>query len=98
MSVRFVLPVVAVGLAAIVPGQLAAQSSSPQIRPAQRIEPSPCDDLVRRVELQMPTAKAVRVSGAQEDLREAQELCNSGQPEQGVGILRDLLSSINDGP
>jgi hypothetical protein len=99
MSVRFVLPVVAVGLAVIVPGQVAAQSSSsPQIRPAQGVEESPCDELVRRVELEMPTAAGLRVSDAQEDLREAQELCNSGQPEQGVGILRDILSYIHEGP
>jgi hypothetical protein len=99
MSVRFVLPVVAVGLAVIVPGQLAAQSSSsPQIRPAQRIEESPCDDLVRRVEIEMPTAAALRVPDAEEDLRQARELCNSGQSQEGSALLRDILGYIHEGP
>jgi hypothetical protein len=99
MLVRLVLPMVAVGLAVIAPGQVAAQSApSTQIRPAQRVEPSPCDDLVRRVEINMPTAAALRVSDAQEDLREARELCNSGQSEQGTALLRDILGYIHEGP
>jgi hypothetical protein len=99
MSARFVLPMVAVGLAVIGPGQLAAQSSSsPQIRPAQGIDRTQCDDLVRRVEINMPTAAALRVSAAQEDLRQAQELCNSGQTQEGTAILREILGYIHEGP
>jgi hypothetical protein len=99
MSVRFVLPVVALGLAVTIPGQLSAQgSSSAEIRPAQGTESGPCDDLIQRVESGMPGAVHIRVPDAQADLREAQELCNSGQPEQGRAILRQILGYIYDSP
>jgi hypothetical protein len=31
----------------------------------------------------------------QEDYRQAQELCNSGQPERGIPILRQILGYMN---
>ena len=99
MPVRFVLPVVALGLAVTVPGQLAAQGSSPtEIRPAQGAESGPCDDLVQRVESGMPSAVHIRIADAQEDLREAQELCNSGQSQEGRAILRQILGYMHEGP
>jgi hypothetical protein len=32
----------------------------------------------------------------QEDYRQAQELCNSGQPERGIPILRQILGYMNE--
>jgi hypothetical protein len=99
MPMRFVLPVAAVGLVVIASGQLAAQSSSPtQIRPAQVPQAGPCDALVQQVEDRMPTAVGFRLHDVQDDLSEAQELCNSGQPEQGTAILREILNYMNEGP
>jgi hypothetical protein len=99
MSVRFAFPVAAVALAFIVPGQLAAQdSSSTEVRPAQMPERSECDELVRRVEIGMPTAFGLRVRDAEEDLARAQELCASGQPEEGSQILREILNYMHEGP
>jgi hypothetical protein len=98
MRVRLVLPVAAIGLALIAPGrQVAAQGSpSTQIRPAQVTETGQCDDLLQRVEARMSTALALHVRSAAAGLRQAQELCNSGQPEQGIPILMGVLGSMND--
>ena len=105
MPVRFVLPVAAVALAigavsgcsSFAPAQLGAQgSSSAQARPAQATQMSGCDALMRRVEIGMPTAFGLRVHDARKDLREAQELCSSGQPEQGNRILRRILQYMHE--
>ena len=98
MRVRFVLPVAAIGLALIAPGgQLAAQGSPPtQIRPAQVNDTGQCDDLLQRVEARMSTALALNVRSAAADLRHAQELCDSGHPEQGIPILTGVLGYMND--
>jgi hypothetical protein len=97
MHARFVLPVAAVGLALIAPGQLAAQGSpSTQVRPAQGAETSQCDDLLQQVQARMNTALAVNVRGAAADVRHAEELCNSGHPEQGMAILHRVRSSMNN--
>ena len=93
-----VLPVAAIGLALIAPGgQLAAQGSeATQIRPAQVTETGQCDDLLQRVEIRMSTALALNVRSASADLRQAQELCDSGHPKQGIPILREVLGYMND--
>jgi hypothetical protein len=98
MHVRFVLPVAAIGLALIAPSyQLAAQGSQvTQIRPAQVTETGQCDDLLQRVEARMSTALALNVRSASADLRQAQELCDSGQPEQGIPVLMGVLGYMND--
>jgi hypothetical protein len=99
MSVRFALPVIAVGLAVIAPGQLAAQgASSTQVRPAQETAPGPCDALMREVESAIPSGVAFRVHDAQQDLRQAQDLCNSGQSAQGNAMLRQILGYIREEP
>jgi hypothetical protein len=64
MSVRSVLPMAAVALALIAPGQLAAQGASTQVRPAQGTSGGPCDDLLQRVEARMSTALALRAHDA----------------------------------
>jgi hypothetical protein len=95
MSVRFMLPVAAVGLALIAPGQLAAQGSpSTTIRPAQGTDATRCDDLLQQADARMSTALAVNVHGATADVQQARDLCNSGHPEQGIPILRRVLSSM----
>jgi hypothetical protein len=43
----------------------------------------------------MSTALAVNVPSARDDLQEARELCNGGEPEEGVTILRNVLSNMN---
>lgn len=96
MSVRSLLPLAAVGLALIGPGQLAAQGASSQVRPAQSTAATECDVLVQRVETRMSTALAVKTPGANQDLQQARELCASGQPEQGIPILRGILSGMNN--
>jgi hypothetical protein len=98
IPVRFVLSVAAIGLVLVAPGgQLAAQSSpSTQIRPAQVNEASQCDYLSQQVEARMSTALAFNVRSAAAGLRQAQELCNSGQPAQGIPILMRVLGSMND--
>jgi hypothetical protein len=99
MLVRFVLPVAAVGLAMIAPGQLAAQGVSPtQVRPAQETGPGPCDALMRQVESAIPSGVAFRVPDAQRDLRQAQDLCNSGQSAEGNDMLRQILGYIREEP
>jgi hypothetical protein len=98
MPGRFVLSVAAIGLALITSGcQSAGQGSPPtQIRPAQVNETSQCDDLLQQVDARMSTALAFRVRSAAAGLRQAQELCNSGQPEQGMAILQRVRSYMND--
>ena len=98
MHVRFVLSVAAIGLALVASGcQLAPHGSpSSQIRPAQVNETSQCDDLLQQVEARMSTALAFKVRSAAAGLAQAQELCNSGQPEQGMAILMRVRGSMND--
>jgi hypothetical protein len=98
MPVRLMLPVAAIGLALTAPGcQLAPHDpTSTQIRPAQVNETSQCDDLLQQVEARMSTALAFKVRSAAASLRQAQELCNSGHPEQGIPILMRVRGSMND--
>ena len=103
MSVRFALPLTALALAFAVGG---CSSNAPngsaappvQVRPAQMTEMSQCDQLAQQVENGMPTAKAYRVPYAQRDLQKAQELCHSGQPEQGISILQGALGYMDQEP
>ena len=98
MPVRSVLPVAAIGLALIASGCQSAPHGSPstQTRPAQVNETSPCDDLLQQVEARMSTALAFKARSAAAGLAQAQELCNSGQPEQGSAILMRVRGSMND--
>ena len=99
MSVRSVLPAAAIALAVgTLSGCSTQESSSAQVRPAQMSQLSECDQLARQVEAQMPTAVGYRVPAAQADLQEARELCNSGQSEEGVAILRGTLLDMNENP
>jgi hypothetical protein len=59
---------------------------------------SQCDALLQQVEDGFPTAKAYRIRHMQEDYRQAQELCNSGQPERGIPTLREILEYMNQEP
>jgi hypothetical protein len=43
----------------------------------------------------MNTALAVNTAGAAASIREAQDLCNSGHPDQGMAILHRLRSTMN---
>jgi hypothetical protein len=112
MPLRSFLPVAAVALAigaisgcsSFGPAELVAQgSSSPstspaEVRPAQATAMSTCESLIQQVEGGFPTAKAYRVPHMREDYREAQELCNSGQPEASIPILRQILGYMNEEP
>ena len=95
MSVRFMLPMAVAGLALIASGQLAAQGTPTQIRPAQGAEASQCDALLQQVQSRMDTALAVNTPSAAASIREAQDLCNSGHPEQGMAILHRVRSTMN---
>ena len=98
MYVRFVLPAAAVALAlGIATGSYAQGSPSMQMRPAQAPQAGPCDDLLRAVEIDMPGAVGARVAAAERDVQEAQELCNSGRPDEGRALLRGVLSSVHEG-
>lgn len=99
MPVRSVLPGAAVALAlAAVSGCSAQGSSSPaQVRQAQAPQPTRCNELLRAAEVEMPNAVSFRVAGAREDIREARELCNSGQEEEGVTILQGVLNDLHEG-
>ena len=98
MSVRFVLPVAAVALTLGIAGGSYAQDPAPtQVRPAQMPQATECDELLRAVEIEMPGAVGLRVADAQKDIREAQELCNSGHPEEGIPLLRGVLDSVHEG-
>jgi hypothetical protein len=97
MSLRFVLPAAAVALTLGMGSEIYAQdSSSSQVRPAQ-MPSSRCDELLREVQIELPNAVGLRVADAQSDIREAQELCNSGNPEEGISILRGVLSYVHEG-
>jgi hypothetical protein len=99
MRGRFVLPLAAVGLMLVASGEAAAQaSSSTQVRPAQRVTENRCDELLQRVESGLATAKAFRVHGAQDDLREAQALCAGGETQEGMAILRETLRTMHQEP
>ena len=45
----------------------------------------------------MPGAVGLRVADARKDIQEAQELCNSGHPEEGIALLRGVLDSVHEG-
>jgi hypothetical protein len=97
MSLRLVLPAAAVALTLGMGSEIYAQdSSSTQVRPAQ-MPSSRCDELLRQVQIEMPSAVGLRVAGAQSDIREAQELCNSGQEDEGISLLRGVLNSVHEG-
>jgi hypothetical protein len=98
MTVRFLLPMAAVALTLGMVGDGYAQSSPPtQVRPAQMPAPSGCDELMQAVEIEMPSAVGLRVHEARRDVQDAQELCNSGQEEEGMAILRGVLDSVHEG-
>jgi hypothetical protein len=95
---RVLFPVAAMALTLGMGSDGYAQSSSPtQVRPAQMPQASGCDELMRAVEIEMPSAVGLRVHDARDDIREAQELCNSGQEEEGMAILRGVLESVHEG-
>jgi hypothetical protein len=96
MYLRLLLPVAAVALAvgAVSDGH-AQSSSSTQVRPAQ-MPRGACDELLRAVEIEMPSA-VLGVQNAQRDISEARELCNSGQEQEGMSLLRGVLGSIYEG-
>jgi hypothetical protein len=93
---RVLVSAAALALTLGVGGESYAQtSSSAQVRPAQMPRASGCDQLMRAVEIEMPTAAGVRVLDAQRETREAQELCNSGQEAEGMSMLRGVLNSLH---
>jgi hypothetical protein len=102
MSLRTALPVAAVGLALIASCQSADhadQGSSPSvIRPASVTEAGPCDALVQEVQDRTPTALGMRMRDVRDDLRQAQELCNSGRPKEGRAMLHNILDYMNRNP
>jgi hypothetical protein len=102
MSLRTALPLAAVGLALIASCQLADhadQGSSPAvIRPASGTAAGPCDELVQEVQDRIPTALAMRMPDVRDDLRQAQELCNSGRPKDGSAMLHNILDYMNRNP
>jgi hypothetical protein len=98
MSVRSVLPAAGVALALAAGSGCSTQSSSPaQVRPAQMPQETRCDELLRAVEIEMPSAVGLRVAGARDDIREARELCNSGQEQEGAAILEGVLNDVHEG-
>jgi hypothetical protein len=97
MSLRFALPLAAVALTLGMASEINAQdTSSLRVRPAQMPVASRCDNLLRAVEIELPNA-AVGVADARKDYQEAQELCNSGRPDEGIPILRGILNSVQEG-
>jgi type IV pilus biogenesis protein CpaD/CtpE len=97
MPVRSVLPVAVAALAlAAVGGCSSHDSSAAQVRPAQMARQSQCDQLLRAVEIELPTAIGSRIADAQSDVAEARELCNSGHPEEGIPLLRGVLNSLHE--
>jgi hypothetical protein len=98
MNLRLLLPMAAVAMTLGMVSDGYAQSSSPtQVRPAQMPRANACDELMQAVEIEMPSAVGLRVHAAQRDIQEAQELCNSGQEEEGMSILRGVLDSVHEG-
>jgi hypothetical protein len=95
MSLRIVVPMVVLTLA-MAAGGCAQNSSSTQIRSAQMPAGSGCDELLRQVEIEMPMTVAAQVPSARSDVQEAQELCHSGQSEEGISILRGVLASMHE--
>jgi hypothetical protein len=96
MNVRLLLPVGALALALGAASDGHAQSSSAtKVRPAQ-MPRGACDELLRAVEIEMPSA-VLGVHDARRDISEAQELCNSGQEQEGMALLRGVLGSIYEG-
>ena len=97
MPVRSVLSVAVAALALAAAGGCSSHdSSTAQVRPAQMPRQSQCDQLLRAVEIEMPTAMGSRIADAQSDVREARELCHSGHPEEGVPMLRGVLKSLHE--
>jgi hypothetical protein len=94
MSLRIVVPVVALTLAMV--GGCAQNSFSTQMRLAQAPAEGRCDQLLRQVEIEMPMTVAARVAATRAEVQEARELCNSGQPEEGISILRGVLRSTRE--
>jgi hypothetical protein len=95
MSLRIVLPITALTLGMVAS---CAQDPSPtQMRLAQMPAESECDLLLREIEIEMPSAVGLRVAGAESDIEEGRELCNSGQPEEGAAMLRGVLDSVHEG-
>ncbi len=98
MTARFPLPAAAVALTlALAAGGCAQDLATSEVRPAQMPSGGPCDDLLRAVEAEMPSAVGLRVHAARADINEARELCNSGQEEEGRAILRGVLGSVHEG-
>jgi hypothetical protein len=95
MSVRFMLPMAVAGLALIASGQLAAQGTPTEVRPAQGAQPTQCDPLLQQMQSRMNTALAVNTPGAAASIREAQDLCNSGRTAEGMAVLHRLRSTMN---
>jgi hypothetical protein len=85
----------AAGLALIASGQLAAQGTPTQVRPAQGAQTSQCDPLLQQMQSRMNTALAVNTPGAAASIREAQDLCNSGRTAEGMAVLHRLRSTMN---
>jgi hypothetical protein len=102
MSFRTALPAAAVGLALMAGCQSADQgdqgSSPTAIRPASVTAAGPCDALVQEVQDRTPTALGMRMRDVRDDLRQAQELCDSGRPNQGRAILHNILDYMNRNP
>jgi hypothetical protein len=102
MSLRTALPVAAIGLALIASCQSADhadQGSSPTvIRPASVTGAGPCAALVQDVQDRIPTALGMRMRDVRDDLRQAQELCNSGRPAEGRVMLHNILEYMNRNP
>jgi hypothetical protein len=96
MSLRIVLPIAALTLG-MVGGGCAQDPASTEVRPAQMPAESRCDELLREAEIEMPSAVGLRVAAAQSDISEARELCNSGQEEEGISILRGVLDDVHEG-
>jgi hypothetical protein len=97
MSMRGLFSGLAVALALGTASVSHAQDSSTEMRPAQMPRPGPCDDLLRQVEVEMPSALGLRLASAQRDVAEARELCSSGQPREGEALLRGVLDSVHEG-
>ena len=96
INVRLLLPMSAVALAlGVVSDGHAQSSSSTQVRPAQ-MPRGACNELLRAVEIEMPSA-VLGVHEARRDISEAQELCNSGQEQEGMSLLRGVLNSVYEG-
>jgi hypothetical protein len=45
----------------------------------------------------MPSAVGLRAHDARDDINEARQLCNSGQEQEGMAILRGVLNDVHEG-